>query len=240
MDQWLSIINVILFILIILLLIVFISLYFTGTIHLSGPTGPMGFPGVPGTASNTGATGPRGMVGQQGIQGPLGPTGVTGPTGLSGLQDFAFVSFSQAAGDGELELAANANMPFNQADVNGAIGFVNNNTLILQKPGYYQVNFGYGNIKPGEFVTQSFSLIVNGAAPVAYYTLQEQINISAGLRYDRGGQGGSVIVHTTTPNQTLQLRNTLNHAISFLNETSPVAINNVGALSAWISVVRVF
>ncbi len=242
MDSWLPIMTIILVIIIIIFIVVAISLYFTGVIHIAGPTGPAGVQGVPGNATHTGATGPRGLIGLTGQQGIRGPTGQIGPTGKSGLNDFAFVSFSQNSSMGELELGSNSNMIFNQADVHGNITFINNDTLVLGDVGFYQVSFGFSNIKPGEFVTQSFSLIVNGGAAQPFYTLQEQINLTSSttiLRYDRGGLSSSVIIGTTVPNETLQLRNTLNHPISFLNETSPVTTTgNLGSLSAYISVIK--
>jgi hypothetical protein len=222
-----TIILIILVILIIVFLIAVVALYFTGRIGVMGPTGPAGI----------GSVGP---TGSQGISGLATNTGATGSRGDSSIADFAFVSFSQSFSDSILEVPSGGAMPFNHTFVHGSISMANPFTVNLASPGYYQVAFGYGNVMPATFAPQSFSLMVSNAGPIAQFTLQEQVNLTTSptLRYDRGGQSATAIVQTTIPNQTLTLVNTLNTSISFLNETSAVSINNVGSLSAYMSIIR--
>lgn len=214
-------ITLILLILVIMIIITIIALgalYYTGHLNLNiGPTGAIGLQGIPGTASNTGAT------------------------GSGGLGDFAFVSLTQK--DDTIVVQSISPVPFNHAVVHGGISYDPVfNRVVMGPIGYYQISFGYGNIMPGTFVPQSFSIVPNSMPPSDFLTLQEQINVTTDppLRFDRGGQSATVLYQTTRPNEFIQLMNTLTSPVTFRNETTPVTYNNVGSLSAYIMVIRLF
>ncbi|MFK3939793.1 collagen-like protein, partial [Alkalihalobacillus sp. NPDC078783] len=143
----------------------------------------------------TGPTGPTGSTGPTGPTGPTGSTGPTGPTGPTGvgLESFASV-FRVDTGTGTDTIPGNTAIVFtNGFAIGPAISFTPpSDTIIVNEPGYYEIDFSVHNQGAADF-----NVTINGV-PVTPLPFTG----------DGGGPTtGQIIVNITTVPSTIQIVN---------------------------------
>jgi hypothetical protein len=191
-----------------------------------------------------GPTGPQGPQGPQGIAGPTGPAGPQGP--LPTTNDYGNVTWSLVNSDGEVTIASAGVIPWNHNTVAGGVGYTGTQ-LVVNTPGTYVVNFGYGLFLPSATnnMPQSFSLITNGntATAASQYTLQEREDPGPNPQsyFDASGQSATTVM-TFAAGDTLNMINSLNGSTvcNFMNNIDGTYTINggVGAIAAYITIYR--
>lgn len=124
-------------------------------------------------------------------------------------------------------------------------GFIFNavtHQLFVPSTGMYQIHWGYANVKgQNGYLPQSISLYANGVSLGANYTLQEQLNVgpTPALYFSVNGQSTTSLLQLNE-GVGLSLVNTTDIQLTFTGNTSLNSVGQVGALTAWITVNRIY
>ncbi len=133
-----------------------------------GPTGPKGENGIKG---DIGPTGPKGETGPRGIAGPVGPTGPkgdigpTGPAGTLGPTSYsvvAFASYPNTQNTGIIDMGSRRIIP----GVTDIISMPNNNDIVINKTGVYEIVMCGRISGVTQIVGASFALINKGTGAI--------------------------------------------------------------------------
>lgn len=158
---------------------------------------------------------------------------------------YASAVWTLAGGNSPEIVTVNTGSPLPLNTITYNRGFIFNavtHQLFVPSTGMYQIHWGYANVK-GEngYLPQSISLYANGISLGANYTLQEQLNLdpTPALFHSVNGQSTTSLLQLNE-GVGLSLVNTTDILLKFTGTTSLSSVGQVGALTAWITVNRIY
>lgn len=175
-----------------------------------GPTGPQGEQGPQGIQGEVGPAGPQGIQGPVGPQGPIGPEGPQGPAGTIA----SFGSFYQEG----TQTVTNDSFPLNTtSQVSNITIDPTTGEVSLLNIGTYKVD--YGVYSTDAAATDTVSLFLNGTEIAGTEQTLENASMT----------NGSIIIQTTSANETLNIQ---------INSTGAVTFNDPNGIEGYLVITQ--